>query len=136
MAAPPSAGVVAPAKAPAGDGPGSASVSAKLRAVSERRGLDPSGVREAFLPPPAWREVPKAGGPPKPPEPTRSELFARCHTLSSVALVAEGGTTIIDGQVVQVGESVDGFRLVSVAADHVILRADDDEVRLQLPVGQ
>ena len=45
----------------------------------------------------------------------RSELFVRSHRLKAIIASASGGQAVVDDQLLQVGQVIDGFRLLSIS---------------------
>jgi len=108
----------------------------RLDAIAKAHRLQPEEVKDAFHPSSAWVVVTKAVSPGPPPRPVeaRPVAFARTHRLGAVVVSGSGGSVIIDGQCVNIGQSVDGFRLVSVGKGWAVLVSDDgDRVTLRLP---
>jgi hypothetical protein len=58
--------------------------------------------------------------------------FSEKHTLSTVVL-GQRPLAVIDGVILSKGATIDGFTLVEIQADAVILAAQDRRVRLTLP---
>jgi len=47
----------------------------------------------------------------------------------------QSGYAIVDGQVVRIGKSIDGFRLLSVDRSSALFESGSDRVRLNLSVN-
>jgi len=60
------------------------------------------------------------------------ETFQRTHRLMAVAASDRGQMAIINGRTVLVGQSVDGFKLLSVAERSVVLGKDAARVQLKI----
>jgi hypothetical protein len=129
---------VAPAPAPAAGAAeavaGYPAVTDRLGAIAEARGLDPASVRDAFVPPEPWLSELTAPPPPPPPpvkaEPARD--FARGHRLTSVLLAGEGGSAVVDGRFLRLGQEIDGHKLVRLTADAAFFQSGDECVELKL----
>lgn len=107
----------------------------RLRTAAQTLGLDPTDTREAFTPSEDWLSELK---PPEPVAPQRdpAEDFARQHRLTSVILIGTGGSAVVDGRAVRVGQELDGFRLVRLTSAGAVFQAGDSQVELRLrPVG-
>jgi hypothetical protein len=98
---------------------------------------DPTEMREAFAPSPAWLaslEVEKPAVAAAEPERDLTADFPRQHKLTSVLRRGNGGSAIVDGKFVEIGEQVDGYRLIGLTADSAIFRSPRHakEVRLSI----
>jgi hypothetical protein len=105
----------------------------RLDAVAAARRFDLTNVRDAFVPSPAWL----AGSGPQPPglESGRlaAERFRGAHMLTAVVASGEKGYAIIDGQILFIGQVLDGFRLVAVRPRSVVLESNDTRIELVMP---
>ncbi len=120
--------------APAQKGP---RLATRLQAIAEQLDLDAAGARDAFTLPPAWlnelQDPPTASQEPEPePEPDPAARFAEHHTLTSVILTADGGSAVVDGKVVPMGQAIDGFTLVRLTRSTAVFEADGQQVELRL----
>ena len=100
------------AGAPPSDGGGMA---ARLRALSATTDDPLAGLRDAFTPPDAWAAARRAASP-DPAAGVDAATFAAGHRLSVVMLSGRsgGGSAVIGGRLVRVGQAVDGYRLTAV----------------------
>ncbi len=115
-----------------GPAPRQVAIARKLEQIAEQRGLDPTGVIDAFRPSPMWlqlREVPV--------DDVQAELlverFRKAHTLAAVMGSGEKGWAIVDGRTLFIGQVLDGFTLVSVGRRSAVLESGDVRVLLTLP---
>ena len=108
------------------------SVAARLAALTGSKGLDPAGVRDAFCPAPAWIGAPEADVPVVESVESQAERFGRSHQLQAVMVGDLGSYAIIDGKCVFVGQTLDGFKLVSVGQASATLEAGGTRVTLKL----
>jgi hypothetical protein len=113
------------------------SVAERLKGLAETSGLNPTLARDAFVPPESW--IPEAPPPASTPAAPVVKVdpaadFARNHKVTAVILVGNAGSAIIDGKVVQIGQELDGFTLVRMAAGSVVFKAisGSSEVELRL----
>lgn len=128
-APPPEPTAVADAK-PDADGP---LLADRLRTAARTLGLDPTNTREAFAPSEDWLPELRLPGPP---QRDPAEDFARQHRLTSVILIGTGGSAVVDGRAVRVGQELDGFRLVRLTSAGAVFQAGDSQVELRLrPAG-
>jgi len=110
----------------------------RLRATAEQCELDPAGMRDGFTPAEAWlKELvaapPPAESDPAPPAgPSPGDLFAQQHTLTSVIMTRSGGSAVVDGKVVPLKQTVDGFTLVRLTRDAAVFEAAGEQVELRL----
>ncbi len=115
-----------------GPAPRQVAIARKLEQVAEQRGLDPTGVIDAFRPSPMWlqlREVPV--------DDVQAELlverFRKAHTLAAVMGSGDEGWAIVDGRTLFIGRVLDGFTLISVGQRSAVLESGDARVVLTLP---
>lgn len=135
-AAPPTA--TAPAK-PATASQAAAAGAARVPLAERLKALAPpdgesAAVREAFAPSSAWLASLEEGKPGPAPQPDSAADFVRTHKLTSVLRRGSVGSAIIDGKVVEVGEGLDGYRLIGLTADSAVFQSPHNakEVRLSL----
>ncbi len=117
-----------PVAVPPSDRP---SLAARLDALAKDPGVDVGGMRDAFVPPPSWIAEVKSPEP-EVVEPSAAEKFAAAHTLTAVLLAGKGGCAVVNGKVVQVGQEVDGFELVSLARECAVFQGGQERVELRL----
>jgi hypothetical protein len=91
-------------------------LTARLRAWSARNPDAAEGVRDVFSAPASWvpQKAQQAVAPPKVDEKV-AETFAREHHLTAVVLGASGGSALVDGRLLHVGQVLGGCRLKSVS---------------------
>jgi len=123
----------APATSPQADpGPRLAD---SLEAVAEPCELDPDRLRDGFVPAKAWLEElvePPPEAEASEPQTSPATRFAERHTLTSVILTSHSGSAVIDGKVVPVGQTIDGFRLIRLSRRSAVFEGDGEEVALHL----
>ncbi len=128
-AAPPAAAAppaVMNALAPAGG----QSLADRLRDYSRQRGIDASGVRDAFVAAESWRPKPQVAEAATRPV-GRVPGFSEKHELMAV-ITGPKGSAIVDGKCLQVGQELDGYRLVSVGHREAVFECDGERVELRL----
>ena len=126
-----------------------------VEALKACESVDIAEVREAFVPSEEWLKAlappppppPDSGGPdvavvpgePTPPDAQeealailRARQFAKTHNLMSIIRTSDGGTALVDGQVVQVGRKLDGFTLVELTERGAVFEADGKQIELRL----
>ena len=113
-------------------------LSGRLRAWAAENPTDPAGVRDVFTPSAAWAEglraKPAAAAATAAPGAAAAE-FSRAHRLTAVVLAADGGgSAVIDGRLLRVGQSVGGCRLVAVRGGSADLIAPGGE-RFRVFIG-
>ncbi|MCX5683826.1 MAG: hypothetical protein NT049_09090 [Planctomycetota bacterium] len=136
------AAVTASAAAPGSAKPAGAPVAAATAmqvSLAERlkslalKDRDPTEMREAFAPSRAWLASLEVEKPPAA-EPERDVTvdFISQHKLTSVLRRGNAGSAIVDGKFVEIGEHVDGYRLIGLTSDGAIFRSPrtSKEVRL------
>ncbi len=115
-----------------GPAPRQVAIARKLEQFAQQRGLDPTGVIDAFRPSPMWLaldEVPVGAGQAE----LSVERFRKAHTLAAVIGSGEEGCAIVDGRTLFIGQVLDGFTLVSVGRRSAVLESGDARVVLTLP---
>ena len=125
------------AASPAGTAAAATSVSDRLAAASGSVSRDFAALRDVFQPSASWLAVlqggksgPAQGAPP-------AEVFRQRRRLSAVMVDTDGGLAVVDRRLVKVGEQIDGFELISVAAKSATFAAPDGaHVELVLPEGK
>ena len=134
--APPVPGPAAPAPAMADEAKatsGSMSVADRLKTLADPEDLEPQSLREAFAPPLDWlRELQTRPGTTTAPEVDPVAEFAAKHKVTVVMLAGSAGSAIIDGKIMQVGQELDGFTLVRMAAGSVVFRAKNGAAEVEL----
>ena len=126
----------APVLPPSGDplASNAGSVTQQLEYFRQSQQLTLANIGDAFHPGQEWlaaqqeTEAETAENLPQ----YAADLFAREHSLSAVMKGSQGGYAIIDGRIVRLGDHLDGFRLVSVSDNAVIMAAKDARVVLKL----
>jgi hypothetical protein len=120
-----------PDVAAAGDGPLGA-LAGRLSDAARARRLDATAARDAFRPAASWLGVePKALAPVTSDE-ARARDFADRNRLTATVVAPAGRTAIINGQCLAVGRRVEGWELVSVDRDSVVLVSGSAKVTLKL----
>ena len=121
-------------EAPRSEGPAprQVAIARKLEQIAEQRGLDPTGVIDAFRPSPMWLAL---GEVPVAPVETGllAERFRKGHTLTAVMGSGDQGWAIVDGRTLFIGRVLDGFTLISVGQRSAVLESGDTRVVLTLP---
>jgi len=107
----------------------------RLQVVAEHFELDPDGLRDGFVPAEAWlADLVEPPPEPEAPEPQASPAtrFAEQHTLTSVILTSGGGSAVIDGKVVPLGQTIEEFRLIRLTRHSAVFEAGGETVELRL----
>ena len=103
----------------------------QLAALERGEGFSAGGAVDAFSPSAAWLAADKpaaaaqASG--NAPGLSAGERFARDHHLGGVMVYAKGGSAMIDRRAVEVGQAIDGYRLMEVTQRRVVLQTNEDE---------
>ena len=114
-----------------GPAPRQVAIARKLEQIAERRGLDPTGVIDAFRPSQMWLqfgEVPVGTAPAD----LLPERFRKAHTLEALMESGEEGWAIVDGRTMFIGQVLDGFTLISVGQRSAVLESGAIKVVLTL----
>ncbi|HEY8749432.1 MAG TPA: hypothetical protein VIM11_15715 [Tepidisphaeraceae bacterium] len=102
-------------------------LAAQLQVWSAKSTFDLESVRDVFATPVSWAP-PKmeAVAPSKSTEKISSD-FQRQHHLTAVVLGSSGGSALIDGRLLHIGQSVAGCRLISVSSGCADLSGPDGQ---------
>jgi hypothetical protein len=101
-------------------------VSRKLKSLGVSLKLSDAETKDAFEPPVAWTGVSANSN-------KTVESFAQAHRLSGVLVGAKGSRAMIDGKLVAVGQSLDGYKLVSVSpAGSAVFASNNQEITLRI----
>jgi hypothetical protein len=98
----------------------------KSLALADR---EPTSIREAFAPSSAWLAALEDAKPAPPAEPAAAPAadstadFTRQHKLTSVLRRGNAGSAIVDGKFIEIGEQVDGYRLIGLTAESAVFRS-------------
>jgi hypothetical protein len=111
----------------------------RLAQLQDSKGFTLTKINDAFARPGGL--APPADLPNDRPEPSAAasaaETFQKTHRLMAVVASERGHMAIINGRTVRVGQSLDGFELLSVEQRSVLLGKDSVRVQLKLdPPGQ
>ena len=115
-----------------GPAPRQVAIARRLEQIAEQRGLDPTGVIDAFRPSPMWLQLGEVPVGPVEAE-SLAERFRRAHTLTAVMGSGDEGGAIVDGRTLFIGRALDGFTLISVGQRSAVLESGDTRVVLSLP---
>lgn len=118
-AASPATAVKSPAVATANN-----PIAQKLNDLSESLHLANAPVKDSFSVPAAWNEKPGTVG-------ATGKSFEQSHELSGVMVSGRHPAAMIDGKLVQVGQTVDGYKLVSVMQGAAVFQSADTFVTLR-----
>jgi hypothetical protein len=111
--------------------PSAAAISEMLAQMGERNRRLLEQTPDAFQPGAGW-SVPDLAQPTEPVADVRVETFAKRKLTSLVAGGRGKGGAMVDGQMVHVGQSLDGFVLVSVDGQSAVFDGRAARVRLSL----
>jgi len=90
--------------------------------------------RDVFTPSTAWI-APKPVAPVDLPA-VRATAFQHAHTLKAILCSGSAGNVMIDSRLIAVGQTLDGFKLVSVTASRATFAQGDSKVSLMLPSAE
>ena len=116
------------------DSLGRPSVAQQLASISDKPELAVDQITDAFRPSAGWESSDSSANTPvaKALPGRAGEVFADEHSLSGVIKTDSGGYAIINGQVVGLGNTLDGFRLVAMADNWVRMESKGIRVVLRL----
>lgn len=103
----------------------------RLRATDAQSEGD---VRDVFAAPASWRPA-KAAAPVAAAQKARlfAEAFRHDHHLGGIVIDGRNSRAVVDDRLIPVGQSFDGFRLVSLNRDSAQFVRGDEQVLLTLP---
>lgn len=67
------------------------------------------------------------------PQPGSAEAFLAGHHLQATSVMPRGGMAVVDAKCLNVGETLDGFKLVRVWPERAVFRRSRETVTLTLP---
>lgn len=118
--------------------PGEGLISDHLKTVPE---IDLAKTGDAFSPSKAWmlfvRPPPPPAAPPPPPEVKVDHTgpdFVAAHKLTGVLESHNGGAVIVDGEMLRVGQTLDGFTLTAVQS--TTARFTNGTIVVELTIAQ
>ena len=114
-----------------GDASSAAAVSNLLNQMAERNRRQLEQTPDAFQPGSAW-SAPDMTQPGLPTADVRVETFAKRKLASIVAGGRGKAGAMVDGRMIQIGQSLDGFTLVSVDGQSALFEGRAVQVRLSL----
>ena len=114
----------------------------RLAALAKARGVDPAASRDAFALQEPWlsqlkKPVPEARpeSPPKPPPPSAPPaVFADKHKLTAVMMTGKGGSAIVDGNMLRMGQEIGGHKLIGLKPGRAIFQAGDGSEEVELSI--
>ncbi len=91
--------------------------------------------RDPFLLPTSWRQ--EAGSEAENnARTTAAAAFMETHKLDAVVIDAMGKRVLVDGSLLQLGDELDGFRLVAIDRESTIFQDAQESVELKLAEAQ
>lgn len=104
---------------------------AKLETLWSNKSLDVHRIRDAFSMPPAWREGPSPGlAAPVASDPL--SRFVQRHRLIAVAVDSEQNTAYVDDRLLNVGQELDGFKLIAIDRQSATFEREGQRTTLKL----
>jgi hypothetical protein len=100
-------------------------VALKLTELSESMHLPATAVKDAFSPAATWSGsgTTTAGG--------EVRNFEQTHTLIGVMVSGGSAAAMVDGKLVRVGQSIDGYKLISVSKGKAVFKSGEITATLQ-----
>lgn len=118
--------IAAPAQHPSEDLSASSKwLADRLTAWSRQKAAESEFQRDIFSAPQSWSR--QLAAPATQPVNTSAIVFQRDHHIAAVIVNSRGGSILIDGRLVRVGQSVAGCRLVAVAQGRADFVAPDGQ---------
>jgi len=116
-----------PVASPSPAAPAGPSLSERIRKAREQNPHLSS--RDMFQVPLSWAGPPKSAQQTAAPTPPR---FDETHRLTGLILAGERTGALIDGMLIKVGQSIDGYRLVSVANNTAVFESAGERAVLRV----
>ena len=110
------------------------SLAERLRAATSGQLVSDKSVVDVFRPSPKWAGAAAGGGDAH--VLSDAERFKLAHRLTAIMMSGRGSRAIVDGTPLRLGESLDGFRLLSVDPARAILGRNGARVVLALEQPQ
>ncbi len=115
-----------PGAAPARRAPASAGPSLAERLKSAAELLPAAPPKDAFDPNASSEDASPRGS-------TKAELFRQQHKLTAIVTTDKGGTALIDGEAIRVGQTLGEFTLVAISDEGAHFERDGERVTLTRP---
>lgn len=106
----------------------------RLDSLTGERGYRGRFMRDAFAPSKPWIGEEEVEFVEPAPSNYRAQQFIDEHELTAVMAIGSGGYVYINGQQLQLGQSVDNFTLISVGGRSAKFRSGDVVVELELSI--
>ena len=119
------------------------SLGERLAALAKARGVDPAASRDAFALQELWlsqlkKPAPEArpeSRPESPPPSAPPAVFASKHKLTAVMMTGQGGSAIVDGKMLRMGQEVGGHKLIGLkASGRAVFQACDGGEEVELSI--
>lgn len=115
--------------------PATPAVCDKLARAWSENHLDMDSPRDPFLLPTSWRQ--EAGSEAENnARTTAAAAFIETHKLDAVVIDAMGKRVLVDGSLFQLGDELDGFRLVAIDRESTVFQDAQESVELKLAEAQ
>jgi hypothetical protein len=113
--------------------PAGPSLASRIEEAARAQGYGGKVERDAFRIPDGWRPAAEAASPivARP----DSDKFVREHRLTAVMTAGDRSVALVDGKPVQIGQVLDGFRLVSVEKSSAVWECEGVRATLELPTA-
>ena len=106
----------------------------RLTVLADTLEIDPDSMRDAFLLDDVWlAELQPPQGAAALDTPDSVRQFRATYRVSVIMLVGDGGSALVNGQVIRVGQDLGGFRLVSLTPTTATFERGTTRVELALP---
>lgn len=122
--------------APAAKGSGvSRSVAEQLLGYQQAHAVELTEIRDVFKMPASMDHSAVASEKPAVVEVNAAERFQQEHRLNGVMVADRRGKAIVDGKIVHLGQTLDGFKLVAVDHEIAVFESGTGQVVLRIPQG-
>ncbi len=111
------------------------SVARMLSVIRGNTDYDPQQVDNAFAPSSQWAGDAQ-NAQPQTDDRSDAEAFVQAHRVTAIMRGERGGYAIINGNIVRVGQKLNGFTLIEVSPSAVVFRSEKWEIELPLETGK
>ncbi|MBL7133359.1 MAG: hypothetical protein ISS78_04620 [Phycisphaerae bacterium] len=109
----------------------------RLEEIAAKHRLELTDVKDAFRPGRSWiAQVPKKKAQlPAKTDQAKAERFVKNHRLQAVVVADRHSSAIINGRYLTIGQEMDGFKLVAVNKNSVVMVSQGARAVLRLAAG-
>ena len=110
------------------------SLAVRLDGLAGERGYRGRFMPDAFAPSKQWIGEEEVEFVEPAPKADRAQRFIDNHQMTAVMAIGSGGYVSVNGEQLQIGQSIDGFTLISLGGRSAIFKSGDFVAELELSV--